>query len=76
MVIINYLTKIIYYKPVKIMIEILGLAKIIINIMHYHHIFKLIVTDQSLLFTLKFLFLLCNFLVIKKAIYSFLLVNK
>ena len=49
----------IFYKLVKITINVLDLAKLIINIVIYHHgITELIVTDQNLLFTLKFWFLL------------------
>ena len=57
----------IYYKPVKIMINIPGLAKVIIDlVLHYHNIAKLIIINQGLLFTLKFWFLLCYFLGIKR----------
>ena len=37
LVIVNKLTKMVHYKPVKITINILGLAKIIIDIMVRHH---------------------------------------
>ena len=37
LVIVNCLTKIIYYKFVKITINISGLVKIIINIIVYHY---------------------------------------
>ena len=54
MVIVDWLTKIVYYKLVKIMIDALGLAKVIINVVIYHHgVPESIVTDQSLLFTSK-----------------------
>ncbi len=57
----------VYYKPIKITINILGLAKAIIDVLvYYHSIFKKIVTDQSLLFMSKFWSLLCYFLGIKK----------
>ena len=46
LVIVNQFIKMIYYKPVKITINILGLAKVIINmIMHYHGVLKSIVTN-------------------------------
>ncbi len=46
LIVIYCLTKIVYYKPVKITIDILSLAKVIINIIIYHYdIFKLIVID-------------------------------
>ena len=45
-IIINQLTKMIYYKQVKIMINIPDLAKIIINIMVKHYsLFNFIITD-------------------------------
>ena len=49
------------------MIDILGLAEVIIDItVRYHSIYKSIVTDQGLLFISKFWFLLYYFLKIKK----------
>ncbi len=55
LVIINYLIKIVYYKLIKIMINALSLAEVIINIVIYHHrILESIVIDQSLLFMSKF----------------------
>ena len=44
--IINYLTKIVYCKLVKVIINILGLAKVTTNIAVCHHnIFKSIITN-------------------------------
>ncbi len=44
--IVNYLTKMIYYKFVKVMINALSLVKVIINmIIHYYDIFKSIIMD-------------------------------
>lgn len=44
----------VYYKPVKVTIDIAGLAEIILNIVVRHHTFlDLIVTNKGLLFTLK-----------------------
>lgn len=37
LVIVNRLTKIIYYELVKITIKVLGQAKVIINIVKHHH---------------------------------------
>lgn len=52
--IIDYLTKIIYYKSIKVTINILDLAKVIIDIMvRYYGIPKSIITDRGLLFILK-----------------------
>ncbi len=70
-IIINCLSEIVYYTPVKVIIDVPVLAKVIINIiMHYHGILDLIVTYQSLLFILKFLFLLCYFLGINQKLFT------
>ena len=37
LVIVDKLTKIVYYKPVKITIDALGLAKVIIHVVVRHH---------------------------------------
>ncbi len=59
--------KMVHYEPVKVTIDVLDLAEMIINmVMRHYGVPELIVTDQSLLFTLKFWFLLCYFLSIKK----------
>ena len=66
-VIANWLTKMVYYKPVKVTINALDLAKVIINVIVRHHSLpKLIITNQGLLFTSKFWLLLCHFLCIKQ----------
>ena len=45
-IIVFYLTKIVYYKPVKITIDILGLVKVIINVVvHNYDIFESILMD-------------------------------
>lgn len=50
LVIVDRLIKIIYYEPLKIIIDVPGLAKKIINVMVYHHeILKLIIIDPGLL---------------------------
>lgn len=70
--IVNQLTKIVHYEPMKVTIDALGLAKGIINVVvHYHRVLELIITDQGLPFTSKFWYLLYYLLEIKKAIYSF-----
>ncbi len=57
----------VYYKPVKITINIPRLVKVIIDmVMRHYDIPKSIIIDQSLLFISKFSFLLCYFLEIKK----------
>ena len=67
----------VYYEPVKVIIDASSLAEVIINVIVYHHkVLELIVIDQSLLFTLKFWFSLCYFLSIKKKFYSLFLTNR
>ncbi len=57
----------VHYILVKVTIDVPGLAKVIIDVVVYHHgVPKSIVTDQGLLFTCKFWFSLCYFLGIKK----------
>ena len=59
--------KIIYYKPVKVTIDILSLAKVIIDMVVRHQKGpESNVTDQGLLFISKFWSLLCYFLGIKQ----------
>lgn len=46
LVVIDYLTKMIYYKPVKTTIDIVGLEKVIINVVRrYNGLLKLIVSN-------------------------------
>ena len=46
LVIINYLTQMVYYKPVKVIINGSSLAEIIINlIIKYHGLFNSIIND-------------------------------
>lgn len=66
LVIMDCLTKIIYYKLIKKIIGIVDLVKVIINIMvKQHSLLKSIVSDKSFLFCSKFWFLPCYFLDIK-----------
>ena len=66
-VIVNQLMKIVFYKLVKVTINTLRLAEIIINVlMRYHGFPNLIVTAQSLLLVSKFWLLLSYFLSIKQ----------
>ena len=66
-VIVDWLTKTVYYKPVEVIIDTLNLAKIIINIVMRHYgLLDLIVTNQRLLFISKFWLLLCYLLGIKQ----------
>lgn len=55
LVINDYLAKMMYYKPVKTTIDVVGLAKVIMNIViRYNSFLELIVSDQSSLFTSSF----------------------
>ena len=63
LVMINRLTKMVHYKPVKVIVNILSFAKVIIDaIIMYHNLLNLVVPSQNLLFNSKFLLLLCYFL--------------
>ena len=56
LVIVNWLTKMVYYKLVKITIDASGLVKVIINVLVRHHgLSDLIVTKQELFLTFKVL---------------------
>ena len=67
LVIVDRLTKMVHYKPVKITIDAPGRAEIIVDIVVRHHgLPDLIVTDRGSLFTLKFWSSLCYFLGIKR----------
>ncbi len=67
LVIVDRLTKMVHYVPVKVTINALGLAEVIINVVVRHHgVPESIVMDWDLLFTSKFWFSLCYFLEIKR----------
>ena len=67
LVIVNRLTKMVHYKLVKVTIDALGFAEIIINMVVRHHgLLDSIVTNRRSLFTSKFWSLLCYFLDIKR----------
>ena len=56
-----------HYKPVKITIDVPGLAEVIIDVVMWHYgLPDFIITDWGFLFTSKFWFLLYYFLGIKK----------
>ena len=66
LVIVDWFKKMVYYKPVIITINAPGLAKIIIDVLVWHHgLLNSIMTDKSLLFISKFWLLVCYFLHIK-----------
>ncbi len=57
----------VHYKPVKITIDVLGLAEVIIDVVvHYHGVPESIIIDWDLLFISKFWSLLYYFLGIKR----------
>ena len=67
LVIVAWLMKMVYYKPVKVTLDTPGLAKVILDIVVQHHgLSDSIVTDKVSLFTLKFWSLLCYFLGIER----------
>ena len=66
-VIVNRLTKMVHYEPVKVTIDALGLAEVIIDVVVKHYgLPDSIVTNRGSLFTSKFWSLLCYFLGIKR----------
>ncbi len=67
LVIVDRLTKMVHYEPVKVTIDVSGLAEVIIDVVMCHHgVSESIITDRGSLFTSKFWSLLCYFLDIKK----------
>ena len=71
LVIVDRLTKMVYYVSVNVTINASSLAKLIIDVVvHHHEVLKSIVMDQGSFFTSKFWFLLCYFLGIKKKLFT------
>ena len=67
LVIVNRLTKMIYYQSIQVTIDAPGLAEVILDIVvWYHNLFDSIVSDRGSVFTSKFWFSLCYFLGIKR----------
>ena len=67
LVILDRLTKMVHYKPVKITIDAPDLTEVIIDVMVRHHgLSNSIITDPGSPFTSKFWSLLCYFLGIKR----------
>ena len=57
----------VHYEPVKVTIDVPGLAKVILDVVVQHHdLFDSIVSDRDSLFTLMFWSLLCYLLGIKR----------
>ena len=71
LVIVDRLTKMVHYEPVKITIDAPGLAEVIIDVVVQHHgLPDSIITDWGSLFTSKFWSSLCYFLGIKKRLFT------
>ncbi len=67
LVIVDRLTKMVHYEPVKVTMDALGFAGVIINVVVRHHgMPDSIVSDRASVFTLKFWSSLCYFLEIKR----------
>ena len=67
LVIVDRLTKMVYYEPVKVTIDAPGLAKVILDVVVWHYgLPDSIVSDRGSLFTSKFWSLLCYFFGIKQ----------
>ncbi len=66
-VIVNWLTNMVYYELVKVIIDDLGLAEVILDVVVRHHdLPDSIVSDRGSVFTSKFWSSLCYFLGIKQ----------
>ena len=66
-IIVDCMTKIVYYKLVKVIINALRLAEVIINMMvQYHDFPDSIISNCGAIFTSKFWSSLCYFLAIKQ----------
>ena len=67
LVIVDWLTKMVHYEPVKVTVDAPGLAKVILDVVVWYHGFSdSIISDSDSLFTSKFWLLLCYFLSIKQ----------
>ena len=67
LVIVDRLTKMVYYELVKVTINTLGLAKVVIDVVIRHYgLLDSIISDWGAIFTFKFWSSLCYFLGIKR----------
>ena len=67
LVIVDWLTKMVHYKSVKIIFNALGFAEVIIDkVIRHHRLPHSIVTNRRSLFNSKFWLLLCYFFAIKE----------
>ena len=70
-VIVNSLTNMVYYKPVKVIIDTLKLAKAIPDmVIQYYGLLDSIINDPGAIFTFKFWFSLCYFFGIKRSLFT------
>lgn len=61
-IIVNQFTKMVLYKPRKTMIDVAGLAKLIINVIVSHHgLPESMMSDSGSLYSFEFLSSLCYF---------------
>ena len=71
LVIVDRLTKMVHYKPIKVIIDAPGLAKVIIDVVVRHYgLPDSIVTDRSSLIISEFWSSLCYFLGIKRGLFT------
>ena len=71
LVIVDRLTKMVHYEPVKVTIDAPGLAEKIINVVMRHHGHPdSIISDRRAIFTSKFWSSLCYFLGIKRQLFT------
>ena len=67
LVIVDRLTKMVHYEPIKVTIDTPGLAEVIIDVVVRHHgLPDSIISDRGAIFTSKFWSSLCYFLGIKR----------
>ena len=67
LVIVDHLTKMVHYEPVKVTIDAPRLAKVIIDVvLQYHGLPDSIISDQGAIFMSKFWSSLCYFLRVKR----------
>ena len=67
LVIVDRLTKMVHYEPVKVIIDVPGLVEVIIDVVVRHHgLPHSIISDRGAIFTSKFWSSLCYFLGIKR----------
>ncbi len=70
-ILVNWFTKIVHYKPVKMTIDVVALVEVIIKAIVQHRGFPdLIINDQGLVFISKFWSSLCYFFKIKQRLFT------